>query len=105
MVTESDKKIQEIQILEQNLQNILIQKQSFEIELNENKNALNELENSEEEVYKIIGQLMIKTEKNKIKEELLTKEKLLTLRINTFDKQEKILTDRIESLRKGFMSK
>ena len=37
---ETGKKIQELQILEQNLQNLLMQKQAFQIELNEIENAL-----------------------------------------------------------------
>ena len=61
----SENKIQELQILEQTMQNVLIQKQSFQIELAETQGALEELEKTEDEVYKIIGQLMIKTEKAK----------------------------------------
>ena len=49
----SDSKIQEIQFLEQNLQNLLMQKQAFQMELSETQAALKELENSGEEVFKI----------------------------------------------------
>lgn len=94
-------KIQEIQILEQNLQNILYQKQSFQIELNESKTALEELEKSKDDVYKIIGQLMIKTDKDKIKKELEDKEKMLELRLNSLEKQEKNFMEKIEDLRKA----
>ena len=72
---DKDKKIQEMQILEQNLQSLLLQKQAFQMELSETQSALKEIENSGEEVFKIIGQLMIKTDKSKIKQELLNKEK------------------------------
>ena len=43
---EQNKKIQEMQILEQNLQNFLLQKQAFQMELSETQSALKEIENS-----------------------------------------------------------
>jgi len=100
----NESNMQELQFLEQNLQNILFQKQNFQIELSESQNALHELENAGDEIYKIVGQLMIKSEKEKIKNELLSKEKLLDVRIKTLDNQEKILSDRIEKLRENIIS-
>jgi prefoldin beta subunit len=97
---DKDKKIQEMQILEQNLQNLLFQKQAFQMELSETKAALKEIEKAGEDVFKIIGQLMIRTDKKKTKEELSNKEKLLDLRIKSIEKQEMTLAERAESLRK-----
>jgi len=96
---ENDKKMQEMQILEQNIQNILLQKQAFQMELSETESALKEVENSKEEVYKIIGQLMIKKNKKEILEELKNKQKLLDIRIKALDKQEKNFTEKSEKLR------
>jgi prefoldin beta subunit len=94
-----DESVQEIQFLEQGLQNILYQKQAFQMELSETKEALKELENSGDEVYKVIGQIMIKSEKSKIKEEMLSKIKIFELRMKNLEKQEVALTDRIEKIR------
>ena len=94
-----EKNIQEIQFLEQGLQNILYQKQAFQMELSETKEALNELEKSKDEVFKVIGQIMIKSDKTKIKEEFLTKIKIFELRIKELEKQEASLTTRIEKIR------
>ena len=94
-----NEKIQEMQILEQNIQNILLQKQSFQMELSETNAALKEIEKADDEVFKIIGQLMIKTEKSKIKKELEDKKKILDLKIKTMDKQEALLSDKIEKIR------
>jgi len=94
-----EKKIQEMQILEQKLQNSLLQKQSFQIELAETNSALNEIEKSGDEVFKIIGQLMIKSEKSKIKNELLDKQKILEMRIKSFEKQEGIFNEQLDKLR------
>jgi prefoldin beta subunit len=94
-----EKNIQEIQFLEQGLQNLLFQKQAFQMELSETKEALKELENSKDEVFKVIGQIMLRIEKSKIKEELLTKIKIFELRIKELEKQESSLAKRIESIR------
>lgn len=92
-------KIQELQMLEQSLQNLLLQKQAFQMELSETESALQAIKESGEEVFKIIGQLMIKTEKSKITEELENKKKMLELRTKTLDSQEGSLTERLEKLR------
>ena len=93
-------KIQEMQILEQQLQNTILQKQAFQMESAETNSALEELEKSGDEVFKIIGQLMIKSEKSKIKEELENKKKILELRINSFEKQENSLSEKLGNIQK-----
>jgi prefoldin beta subunit len=95
----NDKKIQEMNVLEQNLQNILFQKQAFELERDETISALKEIEKSGDDVFKIIGQLMIKTEKSKVKNELAEKQKILDLRIKTFEKQEAYLKEKLDRIR------
>jgi len=94
-----EKNLQEIQFLEQGLQNLLFQKQAFQMELSETKEALSELESSDDQVFKIIGQIMLKTEKSKIKEEISSKIKIFELRINEIEKQESSLAERIEKIR------
>lgn len=93
-------KIQQIHFMESNLQNLFMQKQAFQMELSESQSAIKEIENSGEEIFKIIGQLMIKTDKKKTKEELSNKEKILELRIKTIEKQEGSLMEKLEELRK-----
>ena len=67
---ETQKKIQELQSFEQSLQSILMQKQTFMLELNETENALNEISKSDEDIFKIIGQIMVKTDKSSVEKEL-----------------------------------
>jgi prefoldin beta subunit len=99
-----EKTIQDMQILEQRLQNSILQKQAFQMELAETNSALKEIEKSGDEIFKIIGQLMIKSEKGKIKEELLNKQKILELRIKSFEKQETSLAEQLEKFRDEFAS-
>ncbi len=99
----SQEKIQEMQFLEQNLQSLMMQKQAFQMELSETKAALKELENSGDEVFKLVGQLMIKTDKTKMKEELINKEKLLEKSSERLQDQEIPLIKKVEDLRKELM--
>jgi len=64
MDKEAAEKLQELQILEGTFQNLLIQKQNFQLELNEVKTALEEIDKSKGDIFKIIGQIMIKADKN-----------------------------------------
>ena len=97
-----EKNIRELQMLEQSLQNILLQKQAFQIELRETQAALKELEKSGDEVFKIIGQLLIKTDKKSVVSELISKEKMMDLRIKGFERQEHALSEKFEELQREF---
>lgn len=92
-------KFQELQMLEQNLQNIMMQKQSFQMELSETQSALGEIKNSKDDVFKIVGQLMIKTEKSKITDELSSKEKIIEMRLRKMEQQESVFMEKLEKLR------
>jgi len=94
--------IQEMQILEQRLQNSIFQKQAFQMELAETDSAILELEKAGDEVFKIIGQLMVKFVKSKMKDELHDKKKILDLRIKSLEKQESSLNEQVEKLREKF---
>ena len=102
---ETGKKIQELQILEQNIQNLLLQKQAFQIELNETTNALEELKKSKDSAFKIVGQIMIKADKKELEKELEDKKNILNLRVNSIEKQEKIFNDKTEKLREEITTK
>ncbi len=93
------KKLEEMQILEQNLQSLLFQKQAFQMELSETQASIREVGESKDDVFKITGQLMIKTDRKKVLDELSNKEKLLNLRISAIEKQENSFSERIDSLR------
>lgn len=102
---EQENKIQEMQMLEQNLQNMLFQKQAFQMELSENKSALEEIEKTSDDVFRIVGQLMIKTDRKKILEELSNKEKILSMRMKAIEKQESSMIERLESLKEEIIEK
>ena len=100
---ENARKIQELQMLEQNLQNFLIQKQAFQFEENEIINASEELKTSEGDVYKIVGQIMIKSQKNDLEKELKSKKELIQLRLKNIEKQEGLLREKATKLREELL--
>lgn len=103
---ETEKQIQELQILEQNLQGILMQKQSLNLELTEVENAISELSKAKDkEVYKIVGQIMIKSNKEDLESDLKEKKDLASVRAKSLDKQEEGLTKDAESLREKVLKK
>ena len=97
---ETGKKIQELQILEQKLQNLLMQKQSIQLEMAEITNALDALKDSGDEVYKVVGGIMLKAEKSSLQRELEEKKHVFDLRISSMEKEEKSLEEKLEKLRK-----
>ena len=98
----NNEKIQEMQIMEQRLNNMILQKQSFQMELSEAEGALSEIENSDD-VFKIIGNIMIKSDKNSVKKELSEKREVLSMRIKAIEKQEDVVSEKVEALRDDLM--
>src|SRR3989344_4437460 len=105
MDQETQEKIKELQIYEQNFQILLMQKQTLQVELTEVKNALSEIKNTKEDIFKVIGQIMIKTNKEKTEKELQQKQEMLLLRLKSIEKQETGITKELEILRKDIMKK
>src|SRR3989338_6555455 len=94
--------IARLQILEQNLQAILMQKQQFQTQLLEIESALKEIQTSKT-IYKIVGNIMVNTEKQDIEKDLQQKKEFLNLRINSLEKQEKQLNDKTKQLQEDVM--
>lgn len=98
MNKETEEKIVQLQLLEQNLQNLLSQKQAFQAQSLEIDNALKEIKDTKDPVFKIIGNTMVSIEKPRLEEELSSKKEILGIKIKNFEKQEKIVKEKFESL-------
>lgn len=98
--------IQEIQVLEQNFEQLMQQKNLFNMEINETSLALTEVEKSDGELFKVVGgQVMIKSSKEKLTTELKHKKELLSARMKNIESQEKDFSERIETLRQNILNK
>lgn len=98
MNKEIEEKIMQLQLLEQNLQNLLSQKQAFQSQSLEIDNALKEIKDVKDPVFKIIGNTMISIEKGRLENELSSKKEILGIKIKNFEKQEKIVEEKFKFL-------
>lgn len=97
---EQEQKITEMQLLEQNVQALLAQKQKFESELIEIENALNELGKTKSAPYKIINGIMFEAKAEDLKKELSSKKDIIDIRIKKIEGQEKEIRRKADSLQK-----
>ena len=95
---ETQNKIAQLQMLEQNIQNFSMQKQTMQTQLIEVDNALEELEKSKGNVYKIIGTVMIASEKENLKKDLDSKKEIILIKIKSIEKQENQLREKAAKL-------
>lgn len=94
---EAQEKINQIQMIQQSMQNVSMQRQQFQIQETEIESALAELEKTDSS-YKIIGNIMVKTDKDSLKKDLQDRHEMLKVRISTLEKQEDKLRANAESL-------
>lgn len=91
---------EEFHILEHEARQLLMQKEATELELNEVSNALNEVEKTTSDIYRMIGSVMLKAEKSDIKKELLERKKILDLRLQSIEKYESTIASKLQVLQK-----
>ncbi len=96
--TEND--LAQMQLIQQNLQNIMIQKQQFQMQLNEINSALTELKETDK-AYKIVGNLMVASKKEDLEKDLKEKLQTIELRIKTFESQEEKFKKKLEDMQKS----
>ena len=89
-----------LQQLQQTLQGVMAQKQQLELQLTEVERAENELEKVAETVviYKSIGSLLVKSEKDKVTTELTERKELVKMRVDVLAKQEGRLQTQVKDL-------
>ncbi|MCD4666697.1 prefoldin subunit beta [archaeon] len=103
MDKDAENKIQQLQMLEQSIQNLIMQKQNFQAKLLESENALKELDKNPKEIYKIVGNIMVASEKNELEEELKKNKEMMDVRVKNIEKQEIMIKEKAEKLQKEVM--
>ena len=101
---ETEQEITQLQLYEQGLQNILMQKHQFQSQSIEIESALKELE-STKEAYKIVGNIMVASKKEDLKSELESKKETTNLRIKTLEKQENQIREKAKKLQEEVSKK
>ncbi len=87
-----------LQQLQQTLQSILAQKQQVEMEKTEVEQTLAELQKAADGavIYKAIGSLLVKAEKQKVTEELVERKELLNTRSTVLARQEERIRSQVK---------
>jgi len=99
----TDKKLKELQLLEQSSQQYVMQKQQFQAQFIEIESAINELKKTDTS-YKIVGNIMVKADKKDLEKDLKEKLKIFDIRIKSLEKQEEKIKDKAKELQKEVLS-
>ncbi|AIF68863.1 prefoldin subunit beta [Palaeococcus pacificus DY20341] len=96
----------QLESYQQQLQLVVQQKQKVQLDLNDAKKALEEIEKAEEgtAMYKTVGTLIVKTEKAKAVEELKEKIETLEVRLKALERQEQKINEAIKTLTQKIQS-
>lgn len=98
----TQKNIQQLQLMEQNMQALLSQRQKFQAQVIEIESALKELDKTDT-AYRIIGNIMVHSDKGALKKELESKKEIMDLRIKAIEKQELSAKEKASELQKTIL--
>ena len=89
-----------LQQLQQSLQGVMGQKQQLEMQLTEVEHTVSELAKLDETavIYKSIGALLVKSEKDKVTPELTERKDLVKMRVEVLTKQDERLRAQVKDL-------
>lgn len=99
MPKQTEEKLEQLQLMEQNLRTSMVQRQNFQSQLLEIESALSQIETSDR-TFKIIGSIMVAKDKKNLKEELEKKKEILGIRIKALEKQEQKIKEKAEQTQK-----
>ena len=102
MATDNQADMQRLQILEQSLHTHSAQRNAYQAQLLEMENAIGELASATES-FRIIGNVMVKSDPAKLKEEIVEKKSALHARLASIEKQEKRLREEMDALQKSIL--
>ncbi len=90
--------LEQAQMHQQQLQSLVAQKEALNMQTTEIQKALTELSTTKDDVYKVAGPILIKTDLESVKKELGDKLDFISLRIKTLEKSEKRLKEQFEEI-------
>jgi prefoldin beta subunit len=100
---EAQQILMELQTYQQQMQTVLMQKESLNIQNMEIGKALEELGKTEhDDVYKAVGPILIKSTKKDLVKELNEKKEMIDIRVKSLQKQETRLKDKLKEAQERF---
>jgi len=96
----------QLQQLQQQLQMVVTQKAHLENSLKETESAIQEIEKISDDtpIFKAVGTILVKTNKNEVLKELKEKKDTFEVRIKALERQEERLRERIQEMQKKIQS-
>jgi prefoldin beta subunit len=96
-----------LQQLQQTLQAVVSQKQQLEMDMTETDRALTELEKvtGETPVYKSVGSILVKADKQVLLSELKERKELLNTRVTVLGRQEERTRERLKDIQQKLQEK
>ena len=101
---ETQQKISQLQLMEQNIQALLSQKQQFQQKIIEINSALRELESTTKS-YKIIGNIMVLKDKKELEKDLKHNKELIDIRVKNVEKQETQIREKAKKVQTEVLGK
>jgi prefoldin beta subunit len=93
----------EMQTYQQQMQTVLMQKESLNIQKSEVCKALEELKGAtSDDVYKAVGPILIKSTRKDLEKELAEKNETIEIRLKSMQKQEERLKDKLKEAQEKF---
>ncbi len=102
---ELEKSLMEYDNLEKQLQVLVLQKHQLQLQLNEIGLAEEELKKAKGEIYKSMGVIMVKSNKEDADKDLKERKELVNMRVTTMAKQEEKLRASLTVLQKKLQDK
>lgn len=95
---EAQQTLLQVQTFQQQLQSLLIQKESLQIQNIELDKALEELKKTKdnEEVFKAVGPILIKSGKKELEKEIGEKRETIDMRLKSLEKQEVKIKEKLK---------
>lgn len=87
MNEKTEKKLQQMQLLEQQIQHLASQKQQIQMQITEINSAVEELQDKKE-AYKMLGGIMIKQDAKNLSKSLIKEQEVLILKMEKLEGQE-----------------
>jgi prefoldin beta subunit len=97
---EAEEKLEELQDLQETAQQVAVQKNQAEMELDDTENAIEALEDIDEDtpMYREVGELLVETDFEEASADLDEKQNSLEVRVETLERQEERVRDQFEEL-------
>jgi prefoldin beta subunit len=100
---EAQQILMELQTYQQQMQTILMQKESLTIQNMENEKAIEELnKTTHDDVFKTVGPILIKSTKKDLLSELKEKQETIDIRLKAMQKQEIRIRDKLKESQERF---